>query len=271
MVVLKKYLKGFVTGVLSASLLMAGVTVFADTSSVTRDLFFNVNVAVDGEEISFADDMQPFTTGGRTYLSLTAIAETLGFTVVWDGGTNTANIVLPAAAEAPAPVAVAPAAPVRDITSAEIRAMQNAWGEGLVAISAAFHEDEDYVTIAQGVLDDLYAYGELGTVLFKPTIASEVPFRFTEVQAASYFIGSSIGEAAYDEDAEGFATNVWTEVVFSPQGQYLIFGETAIWMGSVYITGYGGDVTRVEKTMGWSRADDGNLRIIVHHSSVPFS
>ncbi len=153
---------------------------------------------------------------------------------------------------------------VAPITIEEIQEAQRLWGEGLVAISTAYAEGEDYATIAQGVLDDLYGYVD-GTVLFKPTIASEVPFRFTEEDAASYFIGGHI------EEDEGFALNPWTDVRFGDDGEFILNGETALFMGSVFLTNGDGEEIRVEKSKGYYRDENGDIRIQLHHSSVPFS
>jgi len=150
------------------------------------------------------------------------------------------------------------------ITFADIVELQTAWGEGLVAISTAYAYGENHASIAQSVLDTLYGYVD-GVVLFKPTIAQEVPFRFTESAAASYFIGGSI-----DEDT-GFALNAWTAVRFGDDGQHIINGETALWMGSVFLTNGAGEEVRVEKSLGLYRDSNGDVRIQLHHSSVPFS
>jgi len=149
------------------------------------------------------------------------------------------------------------------ITDSEIRDLQVAWGEGLVAISTAYANGEDYGSVAQGVLDDLYGYVD-GYVLFKPTVAMEVPFRFTEAYAASYFISG-----LHEEDT-GFALSPWTAVRFGDDGRSIINGDTALWMGSVFLTNGDGDEIRVEKSLGLYRDDDGDVRIQLHHSSVPF-
>jgi len=154
---------------------------------------------------------------------------------------------------------------INPITAAEILAAQTAWGDGLVAISTAYANGEDYGIIAQGVLDDLYGYG-YGPVLFKPTIAQEVPFRFTEADAASYFIGG-----IHTEDGSGFATSPWTAVSFEDDWEFIINGETAIGMGTVILTDGDGGEVMVQKSMGWFRDTDGSLKIQLHHSSVPFS
>ena len=157
---------------------------------------------------------------------------------------------------------------INPITEAELEAFQVAWGEGLVGISTAFAEGEDYVTIAVAVLEDLYGY-EYGPVLFKPTIASDVPFRFDWNGAASYFIGTSAPETI-DEDGSGFATNVWTAVDFQDDWTFVMNGETAIGMGTVVITDGEGNATTVQKSMAWFRGTDGQVRLQLHHSSVPF-
>jgi len=157
---------------------------------------------------------------------------------------------------------------VNPITVSEIRDAQVAWGEGLVGISTAFANGEDYVDVAVAVLDDLYGY-EYGYVLFKPTIASDVPFRFDWDGAASYFIGTSAPNTIA-EDASGFATNSWTAVNFEDDWTFVINGETAIGMGTVVITTGDGDEVTVQKSMAWFRGTDGELRLQLHHSSVPF-
>lgn len=154
------------------------------------------------------------------------------------------------------------------ITEEEIIAAQAAWGEGLVGISTAFAEGEDYVATAVAVLEDLYGY-EYGPVLFKPTLANDVPFRFDWDGAASYFIGTSAPNTI-EEDEAGFATNVWTAVSFEDDWTYVINGETAIGMGTVVITTGDGEEVIVHKSMAWFRGTDGELRLQLHHSSVPY-
>ena len=152
---------------------------------------------------------------------------------------------------------------IEPITEGDIEELQTAWGEGLVAISTAYANGDDYATVAQGVLDDLYGYVD-GYVLFKPTVAREVPFRFTEAYAASYFISG-----LHEEDT-GFALNPWTAVRFGDDGRSIINGDTALWMGSVFLTNGEGQETRVEKSLGLYRDSNGDVRIQLHHSSIPF-
>lgn len=157
-----------------------------------------------------------------------------------------------------------PFSAAQSITEDEIAAAQVAWGEGLVDISTAYAAGEDYGTIAQNVLDNLYGYVD-GTVLFKPTLTQEpYTFRFTEEGAAAYFIGT-------DRSQDGFALKPWTAVEFDSNGEFSVNGDIALWMGNVHITNDEGEVTTVDKTFGYYKDANGDVRINLHHSSLPIS
>jgi len=79
----------FIFGVLAA-LIVSGTALMA--SPVMRELAFGVNVTLDGELITFDDDMQPFIMDGRTFLPVRAIAEIMGLDVSFDGATNTVTL-----------------------------------------------------------------------------------------------------------------------------------------------------------------------------------
>lgn len=151
---------------------------------------------------------------------------------------------------------------VAQITAEEIAAAQAAWGKGLVDISTAYAQGNDYGTIAQAVLDTLYGYVD-GNVLFKPTLTQNpYTFRFTEEGAAAYFIGQ-------DRAQDGFALKPWTAVEFDSNGNTIVDGDSALWMGNVHITNDKGEVTTVDKTFGYYRDANGDVRINLHHSSLP--
>ncbi len=149
------------------------------------------------------------------------------------------------------------------ITQEEIRAAQQEWAKAVVAIGDAYTKKEDYKAVATKVVDELYAYDE-GTVLFKPTKASEHPFRLTEEDAISYFVGGK-----YTED-HGFALNPWSKVRFDDEN-FVIDSDSALAMGSYYFTNpKTGHETKVEFTFGYQRGKDGKLLINLHHSSLPY-
>merc|ERR1712151_95837 len=72
----------------------------------------------------------------------------------------------------------------------------------------------------------------------------------------------------------GFAINGgrgWKSVVFRNH-QVEMYGEVAIAMGDyIFTDATSGDEVRVEYTFGYKRCEDGNVRICLHHSSVPYS
>tara|TARA_A200000159_G_scaffold163195_1_gene188804 strand:- start:1247 stop:1714 length:468 start_codon:yes stop_codon:yes gene_type:complete len=151
------------------------------------------------------------------------------------------------------------------VTVAEVEKAQQAWGEGIVAISAAHGSGEDYVGRATTHVESLYAYG-MSPVLFKPTMAAVQQFRPTFDEALSYFTASN---GACPEDT-GFAIQGWTKVRF--ENQNMILNESsAIAMGNYFFTSPEGIEVKVEFTFGYLLDSTGALRIHLHHSSLPAS
>ena len=149
------------------------------------------------------------------------------------------------------------------IGMADVEGAQKAWGEGIVAIANAHMNDGDYVGIASNHVNTLYAY-QMGPVLFKPTLAAIDQFRPTFDTALSYFVASN---NACPED-KGFAIKGWTNVRFE-NSDVIIDGGTALAMGNYYFTDPQGAEVKVEYTFGYIEDEQGNLRIQLHHSSMP--
>ena len=149
------------------------------------------------------------------------------------------------------------------VTLGDVEGAQQAWGEGIVAIATAHSKGGDYVEVARNHVETLYAYG-LTAVLFKPTLAAIEQFRPTFDQALSYFVASN-NECSEDK---GFAIKGWTHVRF--ENSDVILGEsTALAMGNYFFTALDGDEVKVEYTFGYMVDSAGNLRIQLHHSSMP--
>ena len=89
-------------------------------------------------------------------------------------------------------------------------------------------------------------------------------FRTTRDEALSYFVG---GDPAYPHD-KGFALKGWTKCESQNAGIF-ITGYSATSMGNDIVTNKDGKVTTVDKTWTYTKDDAGNLRIVVHHSSLP--
>lgn len=154
------------------------------------------------------------------------------------------------------------------INEAEVLAAQQAWCGALVGISAANEKDgpEAAKKMAGEVIDAAYGY-QMGAVLFKPTLTvAPQTFRPTREGALAYFVG---GDPAFPADT-GFALKGWTACDVQNNAIF-ITGDSATTMGNVNITGKDGAVTTVDKTWTFVKDDAGALRIVVHHSSLPYN
>lgn len=145
-----------------------------------------------------------------------------------------------------------------------IERVQKDWGDGIVKIGSLKNNRAACEKATDEFLDKLYAY-ELVDVLFKPTLASVIQFRLTKEAAKSYFIG---GNPDFPED-RGFALNPWTNVRFENIG-FLFEVNIAMAMGNYFLTDLKGEITKVEYTMGFIRDQSENLKISLHHSSLPY-
>ena len=167
------------------------------------------------------------------------------------------------------PVAnLSPSAAAAPITIAEVEAAQRAWGAALVAISTEYKTNGQAAAtrLAGQVLDAAYGYS-LGPVAFKPTLAhGDTTFRTTREGALAYFVG---GNPSFSGDT-GFALKGWQSYEID-NAAVVINGTTAISTGNIMLTNDKGEVTTVNKTWGWVRDADGALRIVLHHSSLPYS
>ena len=167
-----------------------------------------------------------------------------------------------------------PAVMTETITVSEVKAAQNTWCDALVAISEA-HDKGGIAKskpLAGEVIDAAYGY-QFGPVAFKPTWTNgETTFRETRNGAVSYFVGddSAFGDSGFAVGTPGANRSPWVKCVpeiFVIQN----FGNTANAMGWVHFEAADGTKSKVDKTFGYVRDDDGALRIVVHHSSTPFA
>jgi hypothetical protein len=167
--------------------------------------------------------------------------------------------------------AAAQTAPVQTIsapiTKAEVEDAQRAWCGALVAI-ATEHDTKGRAAakaLAGKVLDSAYGY-DLGPVLFKPTLTvAPQTFRKTRAGALAYFVGD---DQSYASDT-GFALRGWRRCE-SQSPTILLTGASALSMGNVSMWNAKGEMTTVDKTWGYTRGPDGKLRIVLHHSSLPY-
>ena len=168
-------------------------------------------------------------------------------------------------------VAIADSLPMSmnsNITEQQVLNAQEWWCGGLLAISKAYGKGGFAAaeTIASKILDQAYGY-QYGAVAFKPTLTQQPQtFRGTKAGALAYFVG---GNPSYPND-KGFAIKPWQKCLIRNQVIQL-HGDLAITMGNVDLTDSSGKVTTVDKTWAFIREPDGEVRIVLHHSSLPFS
>jgi hypothetical protein len=144
---------------------------------------------------------------------------------------------------------------------------RTAWGNGLLEISKSFETEgiEMATSVASDMIDNLYGFN-FGQVLFKPTLSGgSQTFRTTKEGALSYFVGHN---PTYPNDS-GFGIKFWREIS-SETSAIFIDDTVAMWMGWVTFTDRDGQATKVENSWGYKLDDVGNLRITLHHSSLPY-
>ncbi len=199
----------------------------------------------------------------KLYQSLPALVLASALALGACASTSTTDALAAPAVEAAAPVAAAV-----DITRDEVAAAQAAWCDALVMISmTADNNGADAArAAAEAVIDGAYGYA-LGPVLFKPTLTT-VPqtFRITREGALAYFVGQN---ANFPNDT-GFAMKHWRSCA-SENAAIFMDDDVAMSMGNVRFTDKDGNVTVVDKTWGYKKDAAGTLRIVLHHSSLPYA
>ncbi|MFT5669301.1 MAG: hypothetical protein ACJAU4_000998 [Glaciecola sp.] len=153
------------------------------------------------------------------------------------------------------------------LSEQEVLAAQQGWCNALVDISKT-NEDKGQAeakVLAKQVIDAAYGY-EMGAVLFKPTLTVKPQtFRPTSEGALSYFVG---GNTSFPSDS-GFALKGWQKCEVDNNAVF-IAGDSASTIGKVHFTAKDGSVTSVDKTWGFVKDDAGDVRIVLHHSSLEF-
>lgn len=158
-------------------------------------------------------------------------------------------------------------AKVKPISREDVLAAQNAWGTALVQISTDYEKGGVAAAkkTAESVLDTAYGYN-LGPVLFKPTLTvAPQTFRTTREGALAYFVGN---DPAYPKDT-GFGLKGWRSFSIDNAAIFLD-KDVAMSMGKVRLTDKDGKVTEVDKSWAYKRDNAGKLRIVLHHSSLPY-
>ena len=159
-----------------------------------------------------------------------------------------------------------------NITKEEVDQAQQAWGDGILNISKTYRDKGDVKQFTETFLKKMYTFNKSNYIFFRPTLAANEGFRPDFDSALSYFIGTHNFVQDADRSAvegdDGFAIKPWTKITFTNDQEYK-YGSLAIAMGHYVFTDDKGGDTTVEYTFVYKKVD-GNLKILVQHSSLPF-
>lgn len=149
------------------------------------------------------------------------------------------------------------------ITKEDVLQAQNDWSNSFLEIVSLHQNNINISKATSDFIDRLYYY-EIGEVLFKPTLASEIQFRKTKEGALSYFIGNNNN---FSEDS-GFALKSWSYIKWE-NSSVKIFDDIALAMGNYFFTNNEG-VLKVEFSFVYKKDQNDKLRIILHDSHLPY-
>ena len=146
-----------------------------------------------------------------------------------------------------------------------VTATQQKWGNLVIEIGNAYKKNESLENLTSDLLHNIYAFNHC-EVLFKPTLAKNNQFRTTKDEFLSYFLGQN---KVCDEDS-GFAIKGWKSIEFE---NYKITEQNnqLLAMGNYYFKDNEDNILKVEYTFGFIKVNSEELKINLHHSSLPYN
>lgn len=150
------------------------------------------------------------------------------------------------------------------IQKADIEKAQASWGQAVVNVGKATSFEIAYSRAVE-LVNTHYLLDE-DNLLFCPTKAAVQQFRATHEDAVSYFVGRN---EKHPEDG-GFALEPWSSVRFENTG-IVCKGDLGIAMGNYFFGSPDGSELKVEYSFVYVRDSDGQLKIQLHHSALPYS
>ena len=142
---------------------------------------------------------------------------------------------------------------------------QEKWASIVIDIGKAYRKNKSLDNLISELLHKIYAFDHCD-VLFKPTLARYHQFRSTKEEFISYFLGQN---KVCDED-NGFAIKNWKSIKFEHY-KIVALNEYLLSMGNYYFIDEKNKSLKVEYTFGFIRVGDDELRINLHHSSLPYN
>ena len=146
-----------------------------------------------------------------------------------------------------------------------VETTQQKWGSIVIEIGKAYKKNEGLENLTSELLHNIYAFNHC-EVLFKPTLAKHNQFRSTKDEFLSYFLGQN---KVCNEDS-GFALKGWRSIEFK---NYKIIEQNnqLLAMGNYYFKDNEDKLLKVEYTFGFIKVSNNELKINLHHSSLPYN
>ena len=145
-----------------------------------------------------------------------------------------------------------------------VKITQEKWANAILTIGKAFQKKENVDNLVSYLLHEIYAFNHCD-VLFKPTLAKDTQFRSTKEEFISYFLGQN---KICIED-KGFAIKNWKSIKFENY-KIIEHHNYLLSMGNYFFENQEKELLKVEYTFGFIKINSNELRINLHHSSLPY-
>ena len=142
---------------------------------------------------------------------------------------------------------------------------QKKWADIVLEIGKAYKQKINLDNLIFELLNNVYAFNQ-GEVIFKPTLAKHNQFRSTKDEFISYFLGQN---KVCEEDS-GFAIKSWESIEFENY-KIIEYNNYLLSMGNYYFEDDQKKLLKVEYTFGFIKISESDLRINLHHSSLPYN
>ena len=143
--------------------------------------------------------------------------------------------------------------------------IQQKWANSILEIGKAHKNKNSTDSLVFDLLHNIYAFNH-SDVLFKPTLARHSQFRTTKEEFISYFLGQN---KVCKED-NGFAIKDWRSIKFENY-KIIEHDNFILSMGNYFFEDNNEKLLKVEYTFGFIKIDEKELRINLHHSSLPYN
>ena len=142
--------------------------------------------------------------------------------------------------------------------------MQRRWANIVIEIGQEYKKKNNVDNLTSELMQKIYAF-DYCDVLFKPTLAKVDQFRSSKEEFLSYFLGQN---NTCKEDS-GFAIKNWKSIEFN---NYKIteYNNYLLSMGNYFFKDQKNEILKVEYTFGFIKINNNELRINLHHSSIPY-